>query len=187
VLDIVKGTRGVAVAIPGQTSGGWADISVFPTDAPDTVAEYDPIKRVRTAVHAVSGAEAIVGGPSAENLDTEVTTSRDERLVIPLVLAVVLIVLGLLLRAIVAPLVMMATVIVSFAAAFGGSVFVFDTILGFKGVDYNIFLASRAWEETVRLDTREGMLKALSATGGVITSAGLVLAARSRSSPRFRW
>jgi putative drug exporter of the RND superfamily len=194
VLDIVKRTRGVAMAIPGQTKGGWADISVFPTDAPDTVAEYDTIERVRTAVHAVSGAEAIVGGPSAENLDTEVTTERDEKLVIPLVLAVVLIVLGLLLRAIVAPLVLMATVIVSFAAAFGGSVFVFDTILGFKGVDYsvpllaflflvalgvdyNIFLASRAREETVRLGTREGMLKALSATGGVITSAGLVLAA----------
>ncbi|PTH83181.1 hypothetical protein C9J60_38960 [Streptomyces sp. A244] len=194
VLDIVKDTRGVALAVPEQTSGGWANISVFPKDAPDTVAEYDTIERVRTAVHAVSGAEAIVGGPSAENLDTEVTTKRDEKLVIPLVLAVVLIVLGLLLRAIVAPLVLMATVIVSFAAAFGGSVFVFDTILGFKGVDssvpllaflflvalgvdYNIFLASRAREETMRLGTREGMLKALSATGGVITSAGLVLAA----------
>jgi RND superfamily putative drug exporter len=194
VLDVVKDTRGVALAVPEQTSGGWANISVFPKDAPDTAAEYDTIKRVRTAVHAVSGAEAIVGGPSAENLDTEVTTKRDEKLVIPLVLAVVLIVLGLLLRAILAPLVLMATVIISFAAAFGGSVFVFDTILGFKGVDnsvpllaflflvalgvdYNIFLASRAREETVRLGTREGMLKALSATGGVITSAGLVLAA----------
>ena len=194
VLDIVKRTPGVAQASPGQTSGGWADISVFPTDAPDTTAEYDTIKRVRTAVHTVTGAEAIVGGPSAENLDTETTTSRDEKLVIPLVLAVVLIVLGLLLRAIVAPLILMATVIVSFAAAFGGSVFVFDTILGFKGldysvpllaflflvalgVDYNIFLTSRAREETARLGTRDGMLKALSATGGVITSAGLVLAA----------
>ncbi|CAM5276384.1 MMPL family transporter [Streptomyces pilosus] len=194
VLDVVQDTRGVALAVPEQTSGGWASISVFPKDAPDTAAEYDTIKRVRTAVHAVSGAEAIVGGPSAENLDTEVTTKRDEKLVIPLVLAVVLIVLGLLLRAILAPLVLMATVIVSFAAAFGGSVFVFDTILGFKGVDYsvpllaflflvalgvdyNIFLASRAREETVRLGTKEGMLRALSATGGVITSAGLVLAA----------
>jgi len=194
VLDVVKGTRGVAQAIPGETSRGWADISVFPTDAPDTVAEYDTIKRVRTAVHAVSGAEAIVGGPSAEHLDTEETTTRDEKLVIPLVLAVVLIILGLLLRAIVAPLVLMGTVIVSFAAAFGGSVFVFDTILGFKGidssvpllaflflvalgVDYNIFLVSRAREEAVRLGTREGMLKALSSTGGVITSAGVVLAA----------
>jgi RND superfamily putative drug exporter len=194
VLDVVKRTPGVAQAVPGQTVQGWADISVFPTDAPDTAAEYDTIKRVRTAVHAVNGAQAIVGGPSAENLDTEVTTSRDEKVVIPLVLVVVLIVLGLLLRAIVAPLVLMATVIVSFAAAFGGSVFIFDTILGFEGVDYsvpllaflflvalgvdyNIFLASRAREETVRLGTGEGMLKALSATGGVITSAGLVLAA----------
>ncbi|MEV4705785.1 MMPL family transporter [Actinoplanes sp. NPDC049316] len=194
VVDVVKRTPGVATAVPGETVRGWTDISVFPTDAPDTPAEYDTIKRVRTAVHAVNGAEAIVGGPSAEHLDTEATTSRDEKVVIPLVLAVVLIVLGLLLRAIVAPLVLMATVIVSFAAAFGGSVFVFDTILGFKGVDYsvpllaflflvalgvdyNIFLASRAREEAVRLGTREGMLKALSATGGVITSAGLILAA----------
>ncbi|MFG1995615.1 MMPL family transporter [Actinoplanes sp. NPDC048988] len=194
ILDVVKRTPGVTQAEPGQTVQGWTDISVYPTDAPDTPAEYDTIKRVRAAVHAVDGAEAIVGGPSAENLDTEVTTSRDEKLVIPLVLAVVLIILGLLLRAIVAPLVLMATVIVSFAAAFGGSVFVFETILGFKGidysvpllaflflvalgVDYNIFLASRAREETVRLGTRDGMLKALSATGGVITSAGLVLAA----------
>ncbi|WP_305783753.1 MMPL family transporter [Symbioplanes lichenis] len=194
ILDVVKRTPGVAQAEPGETVQGWTDISVYPADAPDTPVEYDTIKRVRTAVHAIDGAEAIVGGPSAENLDTEVTTSRDEKLVIPLVLAVVLIVLGLLLRAIVAPLVLMATVIVSFAAAFGGSVFVFETILGFKGidysvpllafmflvalgVDYNIFLTSRAREETVRLGTRDGMLKALSATGGVITSAGLVLAA----------
>ncbi|SEQ53631.1 MMPL family transporter [Lentzea albida] len=194
VLDVVQRTPGVAVAVPGETRGGWTDISVFPTDAPDTVAEYDTIKRVRTAVHAVNGAEAIVGGPSAEHLDTELTTDRDEKLVIPLVLLVVLIVLGLLLRAVVAPLVLMATVVVSFAAAFGGSVFVFDKVLGFKGVDYsvpllaflflvalgvdyNIFLASRAREEALRLGTRDGMLKALSATGGVITSAGLVLAA----------
>jgi RND superfamily putative drug exporter len=194
VLNIVKGTPGVAQAFPGETKAGWAEVSVFPKDAPDTVAEYDTIKRVRAAVHAVSGAEAIVGGPSAENLDTEVTTRRDEKLVIPLVLAVVLIILALLLRAIVAPLILMATVVISFAAAFGGSVFVFDTILGFKGidysvpllaflflvalgVDYNIFLVSRAREEAVHLGTREGMLKALDATGGVITSAGLVLAA----------
>jgi RND superfamily putative drug exporter len=194
VLNVVKGIPGVAQAIPGETRGGWVDISVFPKDAPDTTAEYDTIKRVRTAVHAVNGAEAIVGGPSAEHLDTDVTTRRDQKLVIPLVLAVVLLILGLQLRAIAAPLILMATVIVSFAAAFGGSVFVFDKILGFKGVDYsvpllafmflvalgvdyNIFLASRAREETVRLGTRDGMRKALSATGGVITSAGLVLAA----------
>ncbi|MCA2219587.1 MMPL family transporter [Jidongwangia harbinensis] len=194
VIDVAKRTPGVAQVVAGETVAGWADISVFPTDAPDTPAEYDTIKRIRTAVHAVNGAQAIVGGPSAEHLDTEITTSRDEKVVIPLVLAVVLIVLGLLLRAIVAPLILMATVVVSFAAAFGGSVFVFDTILGFQGidysapllaflflvalgVDYNIFLTSRAREETVGLGTTAGMLKALNATGGVITSAGLVLAA----------
>ncbi|WFE37615.1 MMPL family transporter [Micromonospora sp. WMMD998] len=194
ILDVVKRTPGVAQVEPGETKGGWLEISVFPEDAPDTAAEYDTIKRVRTAVHTVNGAEAVVGGPSAEHLDTDLTTGRDQKVVIPLVLAVVLIILGLLLRAIVAPLVLMATVIVSFAAAFGGSVFVFDTVLGFKGidysvpllafmflvalgVDYNIFLTHRAREETVRLGTRDGILRALSATGGVITSAGLVLAA----------
>jgi len=194
VLDVVKHTPGVAQVETGETKGGWVDISVFPKDAPDTTAEYDTIRRVRAAVHTVDGAEAIVGGPSAEHLDTDVTTRRDQKVVIPLVLAVVLIILGLLLRAIVAPLMLMATVIVSFAAAFGGSVFIFDTILGFKGidysvpllafmflvalgVDYNIFLTHRAREETVRLGTRDGILKALSVTGGVITSAGLVLAA----------
>ncbi|GAA2675532.1 MMPL family transporter [Actinoplanes palleronii] len=194
VLDVVKHTPGVAQVETGETKEGWVDISVFPKDAPDTTAEYDTIRRVRTAVHTVNGAEALVGGPSAEHLDTDVTTRRDQKVVIPLVLAVVLIILGLLLRAIVAPLMLMATVIVSFAAAFGGSVFIFETVLGFKGidysvpllafmflvalgVDYNIFLTHRAREETVRLGTRDGILKALSATGGVITSAGLVLAA----------
>ncbi|GAA0549488.1 MMPL family transporter [Paractinoplanes ferrugineus] len=194
VLDVVKHTPGVAQVETGETKEGWVDISVFPKDAPDTTAEYDTIRRVRTAVHTVDGAEAIVGGPSAEHLDTDVTTRRDQKVVIPLVLAVVLIILGLLLRAIVAPLMLMATVIVSFGAAFGGGVFIFDTVLGFKGidysvpllafmflvalgVDYNIFLTHRAREETVRLGTRDGILKALSATGGVITSAGLVLAA----------
>ncbi|KUL27763.1 MMPL family transporter [Actinoplanes awajinensis] len=194
VLDVVKHTPGVAQVETGETKEGWVDISVFPKDAPDTTAEYDTIRRVRAAVHTVNGAEALVGGPSAEHLDTDVTTRRDQKVVIPLVLAVVLIILGLLLRAIVAPLMLMATVIVSFAAAFGGSVFIFEMILGFKGidysvpllafmflvalgVDYNIFLTHRAREETVRLGTRDGILKALSATGGVITSAGLVLAA----------
>ncbi|AGL18139.1 MMPL family transporter [Actinoplanes sp. N902-109] len=194
VRTVVQGIPGVAQAVAGETRGGWAEISVFPTGAPDTTAEYDTIRRVRTAVHAVNGAQAIVGGPSAEHLDTDVTTSRDQKLVIPLVLAVILIILGLLLRAVAAPLILMATVIVSFAAALGGSVFVFDKILGFKGidcsvpllafmflvalgVDYNVFLTHRAREETMRLGTRRGMLEALSATGGVITSAGLVLAA----------
>jgi uncharacterized membrane protein YdfJ with MMPL/SSD domain len=116
---------------------------------------------------SATGAEAIVGGPSAENLDTEVTTSRDEKLVIPLVLAVVLIVLGLLLRAIVAPLVLMATVIVSFAAAFGGSMFVFDTILGFKGVDYSVPLLAFLFLVALGL--------VLAATFAVLTALPLVM------------
>ncbi|WP_307831365.1 MMPL family transporter [Nucisporomicrobium flavum] len=194
VLDTVKGTSGVVEAFPGETYGGWAQIEAFPKAAPDTPQEYDTIRRVRTAVHAISGAEAIVGGPGAEHMDTDTTTSRDERIVIPLVLAVVVLILGLLLRAIVAPIMLIGTVIVSFAAAFGGSMLVFDHLLGFKGidnavpvlaflflvalgVDYNIFLMHRAREESLAHGTRSGILSSLSATGGVITSAGVVLAA----------
>ena len=193
-LRTVKSTSGVVQAFPGEAHAGWAEIQAFPKDAPDTPQEYDTIRRVRAAVHAISGAEAIVGGPSAEHMDTDATTSRDEKLVIPLVLAVVVLILGMLLRAVVAPMVLIATVIVSFAAAFGGSMLVFDHLLGFKGidnavpvlaflflvalgVDYNIFLMHRAREETLEHGTRSGMLRSLSATGGVITSAGVVLAA----------
>jgi len=109
------------------------------------------------------------------------------------VLLVVFVILGLLLRAIIAPLVLIGTVIVSFAATLGASVLVFEFLFNFKGldaslpllafiflvalgVDYNIFLMARAREETIKAGTRDGMLKALAVTGGVITSAGVVLA-----------
>jgi putative drug exporter of the RND superfamily len=134
------------------------------------------------------------GGQSAQSLDLARASARDRNVVIPLVLLVVLVILGLLLRAAAAPLVLIATVIVSFAAALGASAFAFDRILGFEGadpslallafiflvalgIDYNIFLMSRVREESERLGTREGTLRGLAVTGGVITSAGIVLAA----------
>jgi RND superfamily putative drug exporter len=115
-------------------------------------------------------------------------------LIIPLVLVVVLVILGLLLRTIVAPLLLIATVVLSFGAALGASTLVFDHVFDFAavegsipllsfvflvalGVDYNIFLMSRVHEESAHLGTRPGMLKGLAVTGGVITSAGIVLAA----------
>src|SRR5439155_21332345 len=119
---------------------------------------------------------------------------RDRNLVIPLVLLVVLLILGLLLRAIVAPVVLIATVVLSFATALGVSALVFDHLFGFRGgdtsmplfvfvflvalgIDYNIFLMTRVREEAAgRGDARRGALLGLAATGGVITSAGLVLA-----------
>lgn len=172
----------------------WAEITAYPAAAPDTPEEAATIERLRTAVAGIPGAEALVGGPGAENLDQVATAGRDRRVVMPLVLVVVLLVLAVLLRALVAPLILVATVVLSFAAALGASEFVFDRVFGFEGVDhsvpllgflflvalgvdYNIFLMSRAREEAARHGTRTGTLRALSTTGGVITSAGLVLAA----------
>jgi RND superfamily putative drug exporter len=134
-----------------------------------------------------------VGGGTAINLDVEAAAAHDRDLLIPLILGVVLLILGVLLRAIVAPLVLIATVVLSFAAALGLSSLVFKHLFGFAGadtsvplfvfvflvalgIDYNIFLMTRVREESARSGTRRGALTGLAATGGVITSAGLVLA-----------
>ena len=163
------------------------------TSPPDSSAAYDTINRTRDNVHAVPNADALVGGTTATNLDVQDAARYDRNLIIPIVLAVVLIILGLLLRAIVAPLVLVGTVVLSFAAALGISALVFRHIFGFAGadsslplfvfvflvalgIDYNIFLMTRVREEALRYGTRRGALIGLAATGGVITSAGLVLA-----------
>ncbi|WP_435831010.1 MMPL family transporter [Microtetraspora glauca] len=154
----------------------------------------DIVRDLRAAVHAVPGAGALVGGSAAVTLDTLDTSARDLRVVIPLVLLVVLGVLIVLLRSLVAPLALVATTVLSFASALGVGALVFNGILGLPGadpvvplfafvflvalgIDYNIFLMTRAREETVRHGHRQGMLRALTLTGGVITSAGVVLAA----------
>ncbi len=144
-------------------------------------------------MHAVPGANAEVGGSTAINLDVERASAHDRNVIIPLILVVVLIILGLLLRSIVAPLILTATVVLSFAAALGVSAFFFNHVFGFGGadtsfplfvfvflvalgIDYNIFLMTRVREEAIRRDARRGALIGLAATGGVITSAGFVLA-----------
>jgi RND superfamily putative drug exporter len=144
-------------------------------------------------VHAVPGADAKVGGMTAMVLDINNANKHDNRLIIPLVLLVVLVILAILLRAIVAPLILIATVVLSFAAALGVSALVFRHLFGFAGedtsfplyvfvflvalgIDYNIFLMTRVREETAQHGTRKGALVGLAATGGVITSAGIVLA-----------
>ena len=131
----------------------------------------------------------LVGGPSAIEYDVRQAAARDTRVIIPIALVVVLLVLILLLRALLAPLLLIGTVILSFAAALGISLVVFDVIFGFAGVDpsfplfafiflvalgidYNIFLMARVREETLRHGTRQGMLRGLAVTGAVITSAG---------------
>ncbi len=163
-------------------------------DSFDSNAAYDTVKRLRTALHAIPGADAEVGGASAATLDVQTASVHDRNLIIPIVLLVILVVLGLLLRALIAPVLLILTVVLSFAAALGVSGFVFTHIFHFAGadqafplfafvflvalgIDYNIFLMTRVREETLQFGTRTGILRGLAVTGGVITSAGVVLAA----------
>jgi RND superfamily putative drug exporter len=189
----VSATPGVAAVTRPQVRDGHAYLEGTLTSAADSQAGYDTVDRLRASVHAIPGADAKVGGGSAVNLDIQRATRHDRNLVVPLVLGVVLIILGVLLRAIVAPLLLVATVVLSFAAALGVSALVFDHIFEFAGADpafplwtfvflvalgtdYNIFLMTRVHEESKLHGTRRGALIGLAATGGVITSAGIVLA-----------
>jgi putative drug exporter of the RND superfamily len=152
------------------------------------------VETVRDRVHAVDGADALVGGWSAIYLDTKVASSRDNLVIIPSILLIVFLILVLLLRALTAPLILLATVVLSFSAALGISAVLFEYVFGFAGedpgfplfafvflvalgIDYNIFLMTRVREEAAERGTRAGAVVALTTTGGVITSAGLVLAA----------
>jgi RND superfamily putative drug exporter len=154
---------------------------------------YAAISTLRGDVRAVAGEAALVGGPSAEEADVRAATKRDTKLLVPLVLLVVFAILVVLLRSLAAPLMLMATVVLSFFAAIGLSLLLFDAFASFPGedpsyalysfiflvalgVDYNIFLMARVREEAQRMPTRQAMLTSLAVTGGVITSAGVVLA-----------
>ena len=186
-------TRGIASVTPPVTRAGYAYLEGTLSAPPDSQAGYDTIDRVRSAVHAVPGANAEVGGVTAINLDVARASAHDRSLIIPLILVVVFVILGLLLRALVAPVVLTATVVLSFAAALGVSAFFFNHVFGFGGadttfplfafvflvalgIDYNIFLMTRVREEAIRRDARHGAIVGMAATGGVITSAGFVLA-----------
>ncbi|MEV5355881.1 MMPL family transporter [Streptomyces sp. NPDC052693] len=159
----------------------------------DSEAAKQTVERVRDAVHAVPDADAQVGGGTAALLDMDRATTHDNVLIIPLVLLVVLLILGVLLRALIAPLLLIGTVILSFAAALGLSALAFRYVFDYAGeatdfplfvfvflvalgIDYNIFLTTRIREEAARQGTRAGVVTGLAATGAVITSAGLVLA-----------
>jgi RND superfamily putative drug exporter len=172
---------------------GLVRIDATLADAPDSEAAQDTVSALRSAVRDVDVA-ALVGGSTASDLDTQETAARDLAVIVPLVLLVITVVLALLLRALVAPVLLVATVAVSVLATVGVGALVFEHLFGFPGsdpqvlligfvflvalgIDYNIFLMTRAREESLRHGTRDGVLRALSVTGGVITSAGLVLAA----------
>jgi putative drug exporter of the RND superfamily len=185
---------GVARVVPAGEKNGLVLLQAILDDPADSEAAVSTVERVRDAVHAVPGADAKVGGPTAIQLDVQAASRHDRSLIIPIVLVVIFIVLSLLLRALFAPLLLIATVVLSFGATMGVSALVFNHLLDFPGadpaiplfgfiflvalgIDYNIFLMTRVREETLESDTRTGTLRGLAVTGGVITSAGVVLAA----------
>ena len=193
VRTVVAGTDGISEVTEPVVKDGNAYLEGTLTDPPDSAAAFATIDRLRDAVHGVAGADAKVGGNTAINLDLQEAAKRDRAVIIPIVLVVVLIILMVLLRAVVAPVMLIATVVLSFAAALGASALIFDWVFGFNGadsslplfvfvflvalgIDYNIFLMTRVHEESQRYGTRRGALIGLAATGGVITSAGIVLA-----------
>jgi putative drug exporter of the RND superfamily len=184
---------GVTGVTPPRTVAGHAYLEGTLTAPPDSRAAQATIDTARDALHAVPGADAKVGGNTAVNLDVRRAAAHDNTLIIPLTLAVVLVILMALLRAVTAPLILLATVVLSFGAALGVSALVFSQLFGFAGadtsfplfvfvflvalgIDYNIFLMTRVREEAQRDGPRRGALAGLAATGGVITSAGAVLA-----------
>ena len=201
VVRTAESVEGVTTARPVPGPGGaprvidgLVAVQATLSDPADSLAAEETVERIREAVRTVPDAEALVGGPTAVDLDTKDTATRDRTVIIPVVTLVVLLVLIVLLRALVAPVLLMLTVIVSFAATLGVSSLLFDHVFGFPGadpvvplfgfvflvalgIDYNIFLMTRVREETKKVGTRTGTLRALTVTGGVITSAGVVLAA----------
>ncbi|MCM3697263.1 MMPL family transporter [Microbacterium oleivorans] len=173
--------------------GGDVMLVATLSDAADSLEAEQTVRDLRIAL-TEAPFDGIVGGTTAVDLDTNDTSIRDRTVIIPVILAVVLLILMLLLRSILAPVLLILSVIVSFAAALGVSALVFNDVFGFPGgdpavplygfvflvalgIDYNIFLMSRVREESLAHGTRRGILRGLVATGGVITSAGLVLAA----------
>jgi len=193
VAAALAATPGIASVTQPVTRDGTSFLEATMTPSPDSPAAYTLVDKIRTTLHAIPGADVKVGGGTAINKDVESAAAHDRNLLIPLILGVVLLILGLLLRAIVAPLMLIATVVLSFASALGISAFFFTHVFGFAGadtsvplfvfvflvalgIDYNIFLMTRVREESIRSGTRRGALTGLAATGGVITSAGLVLA-----------
>ncbi|SFB58480.1 putative drug exporter of the RND superfamily [Amycolatopsis marina] len=205
VLAATRATDGVADAFPTpadpvdpaagpKVAGGVVEINATlqaPADSEEAVAV---VGALRDTLHDIPGADAKVGGQTAQQTDMLAAATHDRNAIIPIVLVVIFAVLALLLRSLLAPLLLIATVVLSFGATLGVGALMFNDVFGFPGadpaiplyafvflvalgIDYNIFLMTRAREETALLGTEAGTLSALRVTGGVITSAGVVLAA----------
>jgi RND superfamily putative drug exporter len=194
VRAAVAQAPGVAEVSPQVERGpAGAKLELTLDEDPYSTAGFDLIPGIRDAAGAVAGDDVLVGGPTAEEFDLRQSAARDNRLIVPIALIVVFLILAALLRAIVAPLVLIGTVIVSYFAALGIGAFFFENVFDFPGmppdlplfafiflvalgIDYNIFLMARVREETLTHGTRDGTIRGLAVTGAVITSAGLVLA-----------
>jgi RND superfamily putative drug exporter len=193
----VEGVKNVASVTPSQQKskdGSIANLTVVLVPDPNSGAALDTVPKIRDAVKDVApGVTALVGGGTGIYYDFDKATNRDTKLIVPLGLLVVTVILGILLQAIVAPLVLILTVIASFFGTFGMAMLFIRYVVGDNGVDsslpsfafiflvslgcdYTIFLMSRVREEARHYGTREGTLRALTATGPVITSAGVILA-----------
>ena len=205
VADFLKTHHGLSAEAGGPHGCVPAALQVTPVDGRtlveatltstyDSPTAYQTIRDIRHAVDKIDGADALVGGQSAVYLDVKDASVHDDKLIIPLVLLVILIVLGIVLRSVIAPIILTATVVLSFVAALGVSALFFNHVFHFAnadpafpmfafvflvalGIDYNIFLMTRVREETLDHGTKQGIVRGLAVTGGVITSAGAVLAA----------
>jgi putative drug exporter of the RND superfamily len=201
MTSTITAVDGVAAVVPLAdpvsrevvTVDGRVQLDVTLDAAADSDEAEQTVTELRTALDDVSS-DALVGGLTAVQLDTQQAAQRDLFVIIPVVLLVILLVLMALLRSVLLPVLLIGTVIISFFATLGLGAIVFNNVFGFPGadpsvplyafvflaalgIDYNIFLMTRAREETIRLGTRRGILTSLAVTGGVITSAGVVLAA----------
>ena len=194
VATLVAGVDGVQSAQVSASGNGVTEVDAVLAAEPGSDEARATVQDVRDAIAGAGLADTHVGGTEAEALDTADASARDRAVIIPLVLGLVLLVLAGLLRSVVAPVLLVGTVVATYLASLGISWVIFTQVAGFEaldegvpllafvflvalGVDYNIFLVTRAAEEARGHGTREGMLRALAATGGVITSAGVLLAA----------
>ena len=199
VTDKLRGVAGVSEVAPEVNAGGvivkngLSILNVTLSTAPDSRESRDRIPAIREAVKSIDES-ILVGGTTAVFFDTDVAARHDNRTVIPVVLLLITLILGLLLRSIVSAVLLLGTVVLSYFATLGVCALVFNHVFGFAGgdasfplfafiflvalgIDYNIFLMTRVREESGKLGTRKGVIKGLTVTGSVITSAGIVLAA----------
>ncbi|MBB5933051.1 MMPL family transporter [Streptomyces zagrosensis] len=195
VLDKARAQDGIVRAERGRSGDGWTEINAFAKDAPESAGEVRAIKQLRTELGSVAGGKALVGGASAEQIDLEKTNADDRMVVIPLVMLAVLLILIVLLRSLIASVMLVLAVVAVWGAATGLGGLFFEPVFGLNGidpglslltfvflvalgVDYGIFLMHRMREEAMKgASTPQAALTALHTTGGVIASAGLVLAA----------